>query len=237
MIFLTFYITFFLKISRTRSSEMEIDYRRTGESVSLHSKIFFSCIYTARKKRLRRMSRPRRRKGFCGSCEARCTPISNQKRRRFVESVHRFGETPFKFDTPDLGRDRRTRYGSKSISRLSRIHCRLFLRSIIYSWNRGNRENTRVLREGNGQRGGLEIGEWALECPPPFRRFCGERVKPGEIHRRCAYSSSPSDFFTSIHPRFATLLDRIWIDNGANAYQISCRVARSIFKLFVQKIK
>lgn len=137
MIFLTFYITSFLKISRTRSSEMEIDYRRTGESVSLHSKIFFSCIYTARKKRLRRMSRPRRRKGFCGSCEARCTPISNQKRRRFVESVHRFGETPFKFDTPDLGRDRRTRYGSKSISRLSRIHCRLFLRSIIYSWNRG----------------------------------------------------------------------------------------------------
>lgn len=137
MIFLTFYITSFLKISRKRSSEMEIDYRRTGESVSLHSKIFFSCIYTARKKRLRRMSRPRRRKGFCGSCEARCTPISNQKRRRFVESVHRFGETPFKFDTPDLGRDRRTRYGSKSISRLSRIHCRLFLRSIIYSWNRG----------------------------------------------------------------------------------------------------
>lgn len=42
-----------------------------------------------------------------------------------------------------------------------------------------------------------------------LRRFCGERVKPGEIHRRCAYSSSPSDFFTSIHPRFATLLDRI----------------------------
>lgn len=80
MIFLTFYITFFLKISRTRSSEMEIDYRRTGESVSLHSKIFFSCIYTARKKRLRRMSRPRRRKGFCGSCEARCTPISDHGR-------------------------------------------------------------------------------------------------------------------------------------------------------------
>lgn len=80
MIFLTFYITSFLKISRKRSSEMEIDYRRTGESVSLHSKIFFSCIYTARKKRLRRMSRPRRRKGFCGSCEARCTPISDHGR-------------------------------------------------------------------------------------------------------------------------------------------------------------
>lgn len=237
MIFLTFYITSFLKISRKRSSEMEIDYRRTGESVSLHSKIFFSCIYTARKKRLRRMSRPRRRKGFCGSCEARCTPISDHGRgddssRVFID-LERLRLNLIRRIWGEI----EERYGSRSISRLSRIHCRLFLRSIIYSWNRGNRENTRVLREGNGQGGGLEIGEWALECPPPFRRFCGERVKPGEIHRRCAYSSSPSDFFTSIHLRFATLLDRIWIDNGANAYQISCRVARSIFKLFVQKIK
>lgn len=96
-----------------------------------------------------------------------------------------------------IRRERSRRGTDRSISRLSRIHCRLFSVRSSTLGTRGNRENTRVLslclspRQENGQRGGLEIGECALECPPIFRQFCGERVKPGEIHRRCAYSFSP----------------------------------------------
>lgn len=207
MIFLTFYITSFLKISRKRSSEMEIDYRRTGESVSLHSKIFFSCIYTARKKRLRRMSRPRRRKGFCGSCEARCTPISDHGRgddssRVFID-LERLRLNLIRRiwgEIEERGMDRGAFHASRGYTAAS-----FSVRSSTLGTEGIERIHACCGKETGREEGWKSVNERSSV----LRRFCGERVKPGEIHRRCAYSSSPSDFFTSIHPRFATLLDRI----------------------------
>lgn len=79
---------------------MEIDFK-LASLVDLRTSPLSLCIYiyTECERKLCRMSRRWKRAVLrqLRCCEARCTP------KRFVESA--FG-TPFKFDTPDLGKDR-----------------------------------------------------------------------------------------------------------------------------------
>lgn len=123
-------------------------------------------------------------------------------RRRLVESG--FGETPFKFDTPDSGRDRRTDRRAFHASRgytaasfsvrsstlgtkgIERIH------ACCSHWRCG--------KEMGREEGWKSVNERSsvLRRSVDFAENAWNREK-FTADRRCAYSSSPSHFFTSIH--------------------------------------